>query len=398
MSVGSPLIAARPDPGPASSPRERVAVCHVASGDRWAGAEVQVATLLRALAQRGDVALSAILLNQGRLADELRTAGIAVVVLPENQMGFLAILDRAAEWLRRNPVQVLHSHRYKENLLAAALSRRCKVSVLVRSQHGLPEPFTGWKKLKQRCLQFADRQLARWATQAVIGVSEELVEQLRRRGSSNNLVLVRNGIAVDSVQSALTLTQAKVRLGLPADAPVVGYAGRLEPIKRLDIFLETAHRISSQVPAARFLLAGEGSQLDPLRKLARNLAFEDRVMFTGHRDDLYDVLRAMDTFLLTSDHEGLPTVLLEAQCLGVPVVGRRVGGVGEVIRHDATGVLVDSSAPADLAAACVRLLSDSGLRDRLAAAGREAVRSFDIQTSAAQVARLYFSLCGIQEN
>jgi glycosyltransferase involved in cell wall biosynthesis len=369
----------------------------VASGDRWAGAEVQVATLLRALAERGDLALSAILLNEGRLAQELRSGGIPVIVFPESQLGFLAILRKAGELLRRKPVQVLHSHRYKENLLAAWLARRCGVPVVVRSQHGRPEPFSGWRHLKQRILQFTDRQVARWATDAVIGVSQQLAEQMRQRAGSSNVVLIRNGIAVDRVDSALTPAQAKARLGVPADALVVGCAARLEPIKRLDLFLEAAHRISAQHPQTRFVLVGEGKEERPLRDLAHKLGLTGRVMFTGHRDDVYDVMRAMDVLLLTSDHEGLPMVLLEAQCLGVPVVARCVGGVAEVLRQDA-GILVDSSDPAQLAQACGKLLSDSGMRSRLGTVGREAVREFDVRKSATEVARLYFSLCRIPEN
>lgn len=398
MSVGSPLIAASPERAHAPLLRERLAVCHLASGDRWAGAEVQVATLLRALAQRDDFALSAILLNEGRLARELRDAGIEVTVLPENQMGFFAILAQAAQQLRRNPVRVLHSNRYKENLLAALLAWRCAVPVVVRSQHGLPEPFSGWKNLKQACLQFTDRQVARWATDAVIGVSQELAEQLRHQTRANNVVLIRNGIALDRVHSSLTPAEAKTRLGLPASALVVGNAGRLEPVKRLDLFLEAAHRISSQLPEARFLLVGEGGEESRLRELGRALGLEGRVVFTGHRDDVHDLLRAMDVFLLTSDHEGLPMVLLEAQCLGVPVVARPVGGVTEVLAHDASGILVDTAGPDELAAACLKLLADSGTRSRLAAAGREAVHAFDIRNTAAEVAGLYFSLCGIPQN
>jgi glycosyltransferase involved in cell wall biosynthesis len=261
----------------------------------------------------------------------------------------------------------------------------------------LPEPFSGWKHLKLSCLEFSDRLVARWATDAVIGVSQELAQQLRQRTGSNKVILIRNGIALDRVHSALSAAQAKTRLGLPADALVVGNAGRLEPIKRLDLFLEAARLISAQFPKARFLLAGEGREAEHLRDLARALGLEDRVLLTGHRDDVHDVLRAMDVFLLTSDHEGLPMVLLEAQCLGVPVVARRVGGVAEVLRHDATGLLVDSAQPGELAAACVKLLTDPGARSRMADAGREAVRQFDIQKSAAEVAQLYFARCGIPQ-
>ena len=120
-------------------------------------------------------------------------------------------------------------------------------------------------------------------------------------------------------------------------------------------------------------------------------------MFLGHRDDIYDVLRALEVFVLCSDHEGLPMVLLEALHLGVPAVGRRVGGLPEVIQDGVNGILLSSDEPAELAEACLRLLEDEGLRHRLAvAAPRVVAEKFSAESNAAQVAALYEEVCGVR--
>src|SRR5262249_47825175 len=99
-----------------------ISICHVASGDRWAGAEAQMAFLLRGLARKKELCLCAILLNKGQLADEIRRSGIEVEVIPENENGFFDILAKSTRYLRDKGIRILHSHRYKENVLSALLA------------------------------------------------------------------------------------------------------------------------------------------------------------------------------------------------------------------------------------------------------------------------------------
>ncbi|MGH9557037.1 MAG: glycosyltransferase [Terriglobales bacterium] len=368
-------------------------VCHIASGDRWAGAEAQVAALLRYLARRPDLHLSAILLNEGRLAEELRRAGIEVEIIPEIGTGFLRLTREAQARLRNQNVRILHSHRYKENLLAAIVARLCRVPHVVCSVHGSPEPFSGFRGMKQRFLHALNRLVLRFAADSVISVSAELCARLQHQVNSSKLLLVHNGIDPQRVRSPLDPVEARRRLGLPQDCLVVGTAGRLEPVKRLDLFLQAARQILHAHPNAWFLIAGEGSLAETLRQQARTLGLEDRALLLGHRDDIYDVLRACDLFLLCSDHEGLPMVLLEAMHLGVPVVARNVGGVPEVVVHKENGMLVNSERPDDLARACQQLLVDPQLRESLASAGSSWVRKrFTLETAASEVADLYHRL------
>lgn len=400
MLSGNPLAAVEArtgDPEQAPAPPGRIKVCHIASGDLWAGAEVQIATLLKYVARDKGIALSAILLNPGRLADEVGRLGVETIVIPESRIGFFGILHRAAEFLRGKKVQVLHSHRYKENLLAALLARRIRGAVLIRTRHGLIEPHQGLKDLKQRLIQGADRLTARWTADRVIGVSAELAYRLEQDLGREKVITIPNGVDVDQVRSELSVAEARQRLGIPRDCYVLGTAGRLEPVKRLDIFLEAAQRISRELPKSRFIIAGEGREQSRLQALARELGIEGRVHFLGHRGDVFDVLRAMDVLVLSSDHEGLPMVLLEALAMGLTVVARKVGGIPEVINDNASGVLLESDSPAALAAACLDVLSDEGRRRRLSEAARNLVlESFSAERSGRETAKLYRSLVGPQ--
>jgi L-malate glycosyltransferase len=396
MSLGSP--AAVPERRKLASdvrlPRTKtIEVCHVASGDLWAGAEAQIAALMKAMARRNGVSLSAILLNEGQLAEELRNSGIDVTVIPEVEIGFWGILRKATALLRNRRIDVLHSHRYKENLLAIGLSRRLHVPVVVRTQHGMPEPLRGFKRYKARMLESLDWFTARHFTDRVIAVSSEMRDRLFRYLPASRIETIRYGLDLDRVKSDIERGEAKTRLGITREAPTIGIAARLEPIKRLDIFVDAAREIAASLPTTRFVIAGSGREEMRLRKLVQSYGIAHQTLFLGYRKDIYDVERAMDIFVLCSDHEGFPMALLEALSLGVPVVARNVGGIPEVIQDGLTGMLVDSANGKSLAQACLKLLGDNGLRERLSQAGAHWVREkFNASRTAEEVANLYGEL------
>ena len=376
---------------PPAAPAKALRVCHIASGDLWAGAEVQVATLLRELSRRPELQLSAILLNDGRLAREVRECGVPVTIIPEDRHGFLEIAALATRELRGRGIDILHSHRYKENLLAALVARRCRIPHLVRTQHGMPEPVPLHKNPKRATLHLLDSLVARHRADRIIAVSREMTALLARRLPAAKITLIYNGIDLERVRSAMTPEQAKARLGFAGDTPVIGTAGRLVPIKRLDLLLRAAQQLAQRSPATRFLIVGDGPERQALEELAAGLGIANRVLFSGHRDDVHDLMRAMDIFTLTSDHEGLPMALLEAMALGIPVVARAVGGMVEVVA-EGTGVLV-GAASADLAAGYQGLLEDAPARRRMGAAAVEHIsRSFSSAATANAALGLYRSL------
>ncbi len=336
--------------------------------------------------------MSAVLLNPGHLADEISSCGVPLCVVPETETSFNTIVQRTVEFVLQQNAVIIHSHRYKENLIAARVSRRAGISHLVRTQHGLPEPLRGIRSIKRGMINLLDRAVARPVTDRVISVSEEISRHLCRVFEPHKVIIIPNGIDAESVKSNLTREEAKLRLGLSPNCHVIGTAGRLEPVKRFDLFLRTAAVIDSD---AQFVIAGAGREAASLTSFAAKLNLSERTHFVGHRDDIHDVLRAFDVMLLTSDHEGMPMIVLEAMALGVPVVSRAVGGIPEVIEHEVNGLLVQSSDPRHLADACMSILGVSGLAEQLIKGGMETVRGkFSAARNAARVAELYLSLCG----
>jgi glycosyltransferase involved in cell wall biosynthesis len=137
------------------------------------------------------------------------------------------------------------------------------------------------------------------------------------------------------------------------------------------------------------LIAGDGPEREQLETEARQLGLASSVEFLGERNDIPDLIRSSDLFVLSTRSEGLPMSVLEAMAAGLPVVASEVGGIPELVDAE-TGVLVPPEDPAALSTAVERLLADQGLRARLGAAGRaRAEERFDLESWGRAHIRLY---------
>lgn len=367
-----------------------VSICHIASGDAWGGAEAQIATLVIELASRPGVRVCAIVLNSGRLAEELIRAGVNTTVIPESTSSFFQLLSRAQQVVTSAGAEIVHSHRYKENLIASVLGMRNRRLRLVRTQHGRPERFTGLHGIKQRTVYALDRLATRFNADGVVSVSSELRTYLQPYVPREKIAIIPNGVA----QRPRSLSRAEAKKKFHLENPTVGFVGRLEHVKRPDLFIETARRIAQQVPGIQFVIAGSGRQEQLLQQLVTSCGMEQQIKFLGHCSESNELLRALDLLLVTSDEEGLPMVVLEAMAAGTPVVARAVGGIPEVITHGQTGWLVQNHDPSALANVCIRVLRDRSLRERITTAARTLVEArFSAKSNADRMLEIYRSLC-----
>lgn len=372
-----------------------ISVCHLASGDAWGGAEAQLSALMRSLSKQTELRMSAIVLNEGRLAEELRSCCGDVKIISERQRSFWQIVAETREFLHARNIQIVHAHRYKENVIGALLTCGKSDMKLVKTQHGQTETLAGLAGAKQWLAHTLDRLTMRYAADAVISVSSQLTGYLKKYVNHDRIAVIPNGLDLAGVNCELSRAEAKQRLGIPEEAPVVGFVGRLERVKRLDIFVHTAGEIVNQIPTTNFVIAGSGREELRLRQLVTDLGLSNRFVFLGYRSDTPAILRAMDVLLITSDHEGLPMVLLEAMALGTLVVAREVGGISEVLTDEETGFLVEDQNPAALSKACIEALQNKKKAEQLALAARKLVETrFLAEHNGARVVELYTALVG----
>ena len=343
----------------------KIKVCHLASGDLWAGAEVQVVNACRGLAETGAVEVRAVLLNNGRLADELRSLGIEVSVINEQTTAWWQILWQLARHFRRQPVDILHAHRYKENILGSLAARMSGVPHVLRTIHGTTEIYSGWKWINAQIYEAVDHLVCRFCVSRLIAVSREISEELERQYPGKPVTHIPNCIDERRMIITKERNEKRAELGLKPSEFVIGTIGRLAPVKGIEYLIRAVPEIVKRHEDVRVLVVGDGPSRTGLEALVRSLGLEKTVTFLGWRHDTTEIMNALDLFILPSLHEGTPTALLEAMCLGIPVVASATGGVRDLIIHGENGLLVEPKDVHGLAATCSAVMEDASLRQRL---------------------------------
>ena len=154
--------------------------------------------------------------------------------------------------------------------------------------------------------------------------------------------------------------------------------------------MEAAGLVLKEFPAVRFLLAGDGSLKERLKRRSEELGIKDRIVFLGWREDVPEILSAVDILALPSLNEAVGRVILEAGCLGVPAVASRTGGVPEIIRDGSTGILVSPGSARELAEGILLLLRDKEKRRAMGQAAKEWVSGeFSAGNMVKQIEGLY---------
>lgn len=317
-------------------------VLHVISGDLWAGAEMQAFTLMSGL-RRLNVELAAAVMNEGELTRRLRDAGVAVTVLDERQLGSRQIVAGLQDLMAHWQPDVVHTHRTKENVLGSLANRFGRKVPSLRTVHGASEhaPKGLKARLRHEVISALDAWCARHAQARLIAVSGELGTKLAAVYPREKITVIVNGVDARAVLAQRHPVDLR-----DGEATHIGIVGRLVPVKRVDLFLETADLLQRQDPSRRwrFHIFGDGPLREGLVSKAASLGLQDAARFHGHRQDIVACMAALDAVVMCSDHEGLPMTALEALVLDVPLIAHAVGGLLNVVppgrlvhQHDASG-------------------------------------------------------------
>lgn len=183
---------------------------------------------------------------------------------------------------------------------------------------------------------------------------------------------------------------ASAEPALTGDERLVGNVARLSPQKGQSVLLDAAPLVLRRHPDVRFVLVGDGELRQELERQASRLGIADRVLFTGARTDVPELLASFSVFALPSLYEGLCYAVIEAQAAGVPVVATGVGGVRETVVPGETGVRCEVGDPVSLADGIVRVLDDPAEARRLAEEARRRVRErFSVERMVADTIAVY---------
>ena len=352
---------------------QKVRVLRIIARMNVGGPAVQVSGLMRGFDQK---AFEQELLTGFCAADEadylekvatdvkaIRIDGLGRSIKPRAD---LTALFAIVKEIRRFKPDVIHTHTAKAGVvgrIASILSGH--KSIRVHTFHGhLLHGYFGTAKTK--LVIFIEKLLALFTDQ-LLAVGKQVQDDLIAVGIGNSMKfsVMPPGLQLANVP---TKAAARLELGLEPNEIYCAFIGRITQIKRPDRFLDVAAKTKTDNVKVHFIAAGAGEKLQYCqdRVSSENLP----VTFLGWREDIETVLAAADFVILTSDNEGTPLSLIQAGMVGIPVVATNVGSTNEIVVDGQTGFLTDLSVD-QLSEAVAKLASDSDLRAKMGAAGKE---------------------------
>jgi glycosyltransferase involved in cell wall biosynthesis len=374
----------------------RCRVLHLIDSFHQGGTERQAVQLVRLLHETGRYDLHVACLNaDGVLREEIERLGIEPIetfpLAGFHRPSTAWQLRRFIALLGRLRIDLLHAHDFYTNIFGMAGGAAAGVKARIASRR---ETDPG----RTRAQRFVERR-AFDAAHAVVVNADAIKRDLVLHGiEPAKIHTVYNGIDVTRLQAPPMATRAATlaALGVAASPDhlfVTILANLRLALKDHPTFLRAARRIRDAVPQARFIVAGEGALLEPMRQLAGELGIGEDVFFTGPCHHVPELLSVSDVCVLSSVSEGFPNVIVEYMAARRPVVCTDVGGAGEAIVEGATGFLV---APGDAQAMALRvadLLRDAPRREQMGLLGQSiALEKFSLRSQLERTEALYRAL------
>ena len=255
------------------------------------------------------------------------------------------VLLKLIKVLKRKRYDIVHTHTTKAGILGRIAAYISGVPVIIHGLHG--STFQAFNSGLLNWLLFLFERLTGRFTDAYISVSGVLSEKYIEKGigKKENYHTVYSGMELDKfygVKEKIDCGKKQRELGINSEDFVIGNVARLEERKGHKFLIDTFKKLIEKRKdrSLKLLIIGEGEERENLKNYVKEANLEEKVIFTGYREDIEELMALMDIFVLTSLREGLPRVLVQAAAVGVPSVVFNVDGVPEIIKDNYNGFLV----------------------------------------------------------
>jgi glycosyltransferase involved in cell wall biosynthesis len=368
----------------------RVRLCHVFKITGISGSENHLLTLASHLNRDRYRLTFCMLVEHGPdLSDyvaALEAVGVEVVRLPIHADVDPLLLWRLMRFLRSRRPDIVHTHLIHGDLYGTLAARLAGAPFAISTKHNdnafRRKGFYAW----------LDRTAARYQDK-IIAISNHLkrfymeVEDL----PADKIVPIYYGLDPDSfLRRVGEDTDVRAEFGVPAGAPLVGVVGRLTEQKGHAYLLNAFAEVVRALPLAHLLVVGDGNLRPALEQQTARLGLGDSVTFTGRREDVSQIMAALDVMTMPSLWEGFGLVLLEAMAVAKPIVASRVSAIPEIVSDGETGLLVPPGDADALAAALIALLCDQQRAAEMGRQGRVRLkREFTVERMVAQTEAVY---------
>lgn len=310
-----------------------------------------------------------------------------------NPIKDIVALIQLYQHISRERYAIVHTHSSKAGILGRWAAWLAGTPLIVHTVHGWghhdrQSPFV-------RQFYILLEKLTLPITDKLITVSPRDIEKGLQVGigKPDDYTVIRSGVELDRFgHPQKPPEQMRQTLNIPLDVSLVGTVARLSPQKAPLDFIQTCATIAQQNSNVWFVLVGDGPLRSDVEAKAAELGVADRLVLTGLRRDIPELMAMFDIFVLTSLWEGLPRVLPQAMATGLPIVATAVDGTAEAVIHGENGYLVPPNQPDQLANYVLRLLCNPELAQQMGQAGRTQAVEFGARKMVLDIDKLYRQL------
>jgi len=311
------------------------------------------------------------------------------------------VLLKLIKLLKKKHYDIVHTHTTKAGILGRIAARIAEVPVIVHGLHG--STFQAFNSGLLNWFLFLFERFTGKFTDAYISVSGVLSEKYIERGigKKENYHTVYSGMELEKFYGAkekIDCGKKQRELGIDSEDFVIGNVARLETRKGHQFLLDAFKNVVEKQKDGyvKLLIIGEGNKRKYLENYVKELNLGDKVIFTGYREDVEELIALMDIFVLTSLREGLPRVLVQAAAVGVPSVAFNVDGVPEIIRDNYNGFLVKAKDVEQLENRIMKYMSNKELVLLHGRNGREFIENkWSIEGMVDRIDKIYQKLIKI---
>jgi len=365
-------------------------IFHIRASNFYGGPERQLHLHAKMANQQGyNVAIGSFLENgqQPEFLDTIANDNIKTHTFDVSSAYDTATIGKLRAYLKNNNIDILCSHDYRTHLLSwLACPRDVKWLAFSRG-------FT-LDNFKVRLYHWAEKISIRF-TDHIIAVSQAQKNKLTRLLINKNKIKVAyNAIDPDGFDNNLKI-DLKKQYQFSDNAVVIVTAGRFSKEKGQSVLVKAAAIALQSNPDLRFILYGDGPDLEDINEQVKNSSLENKIITPGFERNVIGCMKDADILVNPSLSEGLPNVVLEGMAMGVPVVATAVGGVPELITNMENGLTVPADNPEKLAEAILQLADNKTLRIELVQAAKNTIKSsFSFDRQFKIITDVYQSLAG----
>ena len=299
---------------------------------------------------------------------------IRTLPLSMRRMDFYHNLEWLTDFFRSEKVDVVNTHSSRDSWLAGFAARKARVPLAIKTRHISARVSRGW------LTRLVYQKLHDYIITTSTSIAEDMVAF--NGFDPNRIAAIPTGVDLKRFDLELPRLNLRKELGLPPEARLIGMVSVLRSWKGHPDFLRAAIEVRKRCPNAYFVIVGEGPRRVQIEKELLEMRIEEFVFLIGHRDEIPQILKDLELFVLPSyANEGVPQALLQAMAMRCPAVATAVGGIPEVITSGKHGLLC---APQDfhaLATSILQLIENPDHAREMAAIGRQRVEEhFSLQT------------------